>query len=37
MRRRLWWLAHNCIVHPLLGLVPCRATERLHDWTAGRM
>ncbi|MDE2100074.1 MAG: hypothetical protein KGL39_22660 [Patescibacteria group bacterium] len=34
IRRRFWWLAHNCIAHPLLGLRECRLTYWLHDQTA---
>ena len=27
-------LFHNCIAHPLVGILPCRATDALHDWSA---
>ena len=30
----LAWLLHNCIAHPILGLIPCRASVWLHDRTA---
>lgn len=28
------WMLHNCVAHPLLGLLPGRWTLRLHDRTA---
>lgn len=34
---RAWWVAHNCVAHPLIGLWPCRTTFDLHDYTARRM
>ena len=36
IRYRLWWLFHNCLVHPLLA-VPCRYTHALHDWASDRL
>lgn len=29
-----WWLAHNCVAHPLLGVAPSAHTVALHDWTS---
>ena len=34
VRHHGWWLVHNCVSHPLLGI---RASERViwfHDWTS---
>ena len=31
------WVLHNCMVHPVIGIVPSRLTFRLHDWTADLM
>lgn len=28
------WLVHNNVAHPMLGLVPCAATLRVHDVTS---
>jgi hypothetical protein len=30
----LAWLLHNCIAHPLLGLLPCSASVWVHDRSA---
>lgn len=30
----LAWLLHNCIAHPILGLLPCCASVWLHDRSA---
>lgn len=32
-----WWLTHNCVVHPLIGLLPFEACFRLHDYTSDRL
>jgi len=29
-----WWLIHNCLAHPLIGLFPFRPFFWFHDWTA---
>lgn len=30
---KLWWLLHNCVFHPLVGLVPVKRVFKLHDWS----
>lgn len=32
-----WWLLHNCVAHPLIGVLPIRATFDFHDWTSERL
>ncbi len=32
-----WWLIHNLISHPLIGLFPVKPFFRLHDWTSHHM
>lgn len=34
VRHYLWWLVHNCVSHPTLGLLPLRPMVWFHDWTA---
>lgn len=34
LRHALAWWLHNCVAHPILGLLPCRASVWLHDRTA---
>jgi len=34
VRHHWWWLLHNCVSHPILGLWPSRWTVWFHDWTA---
>ena len=36
-RHRSWWLLHNCIAHPLLGIAPSKPTFWFHDWTSRRL
>ncbi len=31
---QLWWLFHNCISHPILGILPCKQTVKLHQWAS---
>lgn len=33
-RHHLWWLLHNCISHPLLGVFPTKGMVWFHDWTS---
>lgn len=33
-KHHVWWLIHNCIAHPLIGLFPCKWTFDFHDWTS---
>jgi len=30
----IWWLIHNCVAHPLIGIFPCKSTFDFHDWTS---
>lgn len=32
-----WWLVHNCVSHPLIGILPLKPLFRFHDWTSYRM
>lgn len=32
-----WWLLHNCVSHPVLGLVPCQKTVDFHDWSSDKL
>lgn len=36
-RHLFWWLVHNCVAHPLIGVLPIRATFDFHDWTSRRI
>ncbi len=36
-RYYLWWLVHNCVSHPLIGVAPIRRFFAFHDWTSRRM
>jgi hypothetical protein len=35
--KRIAWIFHNVVAHPLLGFFPCRATTALHDWSGEKM
>ncbi len=32
-----WWVIHNCVSHPLIGLLPIGKTFKFHDWTSRKM
>jgi hypothetical protein len=36
-KHHLWWLVHNVVAHPLIGVVPCSATFDFHDWTSKKI
>lgn len=29
-----WWVVHNCISHPLIGVCPVKPFFEFHDWTS---
>lgn len=33
----VWWIVHNCISHPLIGILPIGPFFRFHDWTSHKM
>jgi hypothetical protein len=37
LRHRAWWILHNAIAHPMIGVWPTRATVWFHDWTSKRL
>jgi hypothetical protein len=36
-KHHYWWLLHNCIAHPLIGVLPCKSTFDFHDWTSKKI
>lgn len=32
-----WWFVHNCIAHPFIGILPCKASFDFHDWTSKKI
>ncbi len=36
-RHHAWWLVHNLVSHPMIGILPVKATFRFHDWTSYRL
>jgi hypothetical protein len=32
-----WWLVHNCLSHPVIGLIPIKMFFKFHDWTSRKM
>jgi len=32
-----WWVVHNVVAHPLIGLLPIRPFFNFHDWTSEKM
>lgn len=37
VRNKAWWILHNSVAHPLIGVLPVRWAFRFHDWTSRRM
>jgi hypothetical protein len=34
LKHQAWWVVHNCVAHPLLGVAPTKPALWFHDWTA---
>ena len=32
-----WWVVHNCVAHPLIGVAPVKAFFDFHDFTSGKI
>lgn len=32
-----WWVLHNCVAHPLIGVLPFKPLFQFHDWTARKI
>jgi len=32
-----WWVVHNVIAHPLIGVLPVGPAFAFHDWTSRKM
>jgi hypothetical protein len=37
VRHAYWWLLHNCVIHPLIGVLPIKPIFDLHDWSSVRL
>jgi len=32
-----WWFVHNCIAHPMIGVLPIKRTFDFHDYTSDKI
>lgn len=32
-----WWIVHNCIAHPLIGIAPIKSFFKFHDYTSHKI
>lgn len=37
VRHHFWWAVHNCVAHPLIGVLPNRWTFAFHDYTSRKI
>ena len=37
LQHYFWWFTHNCITHPLIGLIPIKPFFNFHDWTSVKL
>jgi len=37
MRHHFWWLLHNLVAHPFIGIAPIKVAFDFHDWTSRKM
>lgn len=33
----VWWLIHNCVAHPVIGVAPVKPAFDFHDWTSRKL
>ena len=36
-RHHFWWFVHNCIAHPIIGLLPVQWAFSFHDFTSKKI
>lgn len=36
-KHHFWWFVHNCVAHPLIGIMPNKSTFDFHDWTSKKI
>lgn len=32
-----WWIVHNCLAHPMIGIIPIKSFFDFHDWTSRKI
>jgi hypothetical protein len=37
LQHYFWWFTHNCVTHPLIGLIPIKPFFNFHDWTSVKL
>lgn len=37
VQHHFWWFVHNCISHPLIGVLPGHKTFKFHDYTSDKI
>ena len=36
-RHYFWWLLHNLVAHPVIGVAPVKSAFDFHDWTSRKL
>jgi hypothetical protein len=36
-KHHFWWMLHNLVAHPAIGIAPSRTTFDFHDWTSRKL
>jgi hypothetical protein len=36
-KHHIWWLIHNLVAHPVIGVAPVRWAFDFHDWTSRKL
>jgi len=37
VKHYFWWLLHNLVAHPAIGIAPVRPAFEFHDWTSRKL
>lgn len=36
-RHTFWWIIHNCVAHPMIGVAPVKVCFDFHDFTSRKI
>lgn len=37
VRHGFWWVMHNCVAHPIIGVLPVKKSFDFHDFTSDKI
>ena len=37
IRHHFWWVLHNSMIHPIIGILPFKIFMDIHDWSSKKL